>query len=246
MTVESRIAFTETSVKNKEPQGVEDGVSVVPKIVILRKPDEIESLDPSTRFVHLAAQSVVNIATVQALVKMCPDLEVVQTVPGYKRIVGPTFEGTLEEARVKLRYGRIHRKNLVPNWFNKDKRYLEKKAFFEAALVGEKKEQFEEMLRLGVPDAIWAIAYFGKNAMTLDQIAVEYDFPAPSVQLALSTILTWLGLPTTSKNVEARVRNLPNRIEGIKKEWEKIKAEEEEEEFYIRRIRERTLPNALD
>ncbi|MCQ1536231.1 DUF1699 family protein [Methanosarcina sp. KYL-1] len=85
---------------------------MVTKIRVVSSRDEIISLNPNERIVHLAFRP--SNKDIFALVETCPKIEVVQLPRSYKRTVSRSIEMFLEMQKVELFEGDVwgHRKDI--------------------------------------------------------------------------------------------------------------------------------------
>ena len=82
------------------------------KIRVVSSREEIITLNPNERIIHLAFRP--SNKDIFALVETCPRIEVIQLPPSYKRTVSKSIEMFLEMQRIQLIEGDVwgHRKDI--------------------------------------------------------------------------------------------------------------------------------------
>lgn len=189
------------------------------KIAILQEPDDASLLPPKTREVHLSSHGVVNMRTVQAILKRCPNLIVIQIPPSlFDYMVGPGIKNILDQyPKVELRRKRLRdiaHYDKVPA----TDEYDAKKIAYQEMLNDPKKSNiFKSMLAVEMLEAQIAQRYLQGERISLRTIAHELGLPPSYVNSCAAAFFRWLGIELIDKETITRSANLEPRLARIQR-----------------------------
>jgi hypothetical protein len=181
----------------------------------ISRPEHISSLGEHVTTAHLSRQEVVNMATVQSLLDKNPQLRILEVPPSQRRLVGPGMRRLLEQHGVQLRIVR-RRENSAYDTFTVDKLYRRKKVAYEAMRENPiKSRQFQEMLRLEFPHAIYAQRYFEGDRISVQDIADTEGTTQQRVSRNINVFAHWLGVRSSSLYADQRVGAMLSRLRQL-------------------------------
>jgi len=170
-----------------------------------------KDLRRDTRFVHIVGRPTTWV--VKLILKKAPRVEVIEIAPGWK---GELVPRTREICKGKVKFQIGYKTEPRPH-------YRRQQAYFLSLLRDEKKRRlFDELIMIGIQDAVIAGRYFGLNGevfASLAQIAREFDLVTNTVCHKINAVLHYLDDSfDVSGRAKMAVRGIENRVNRFRKE----------------------------
>ena len=187
-------------------------LSLAPNHTLLSEKADIGSIDANTTSVHLSKQDVINIRTIQFILKTCPNLHIVEIGEAeYDRLVGPGIKRLLLERGIEIRRCNLKQREPEEN-VRETPRYLKEREAYRRMLNNpEKSPIYQKMQEYEMDEVEIAEGHFGSDAQSLRNISLKMGLPERYVQRKFSGFTLFLGIDSN----DARAKY----IESLKNDY---------------------------
>lgn len=202
------------------------------KGTIVTEREDLASINEDTEFVHLGHQEVINIKTIKALLNQGVKIKTIQIPNSQKRLIGPGVKKLLEQHGIELRTGRVRNIDYYDEP-QETKEYLEKKRFWQNAVINQQKAAILTRLKENEFEEVeMASIYFeeksaSKTRLPIRAIAEKFGLPHNVVNRKVSGLLCLLGVEYKDARTNSRARELTNTLNRL--EAARISQEKQEE-----------------